>query len=791
MPPKQSKPQVPMETRSRAKAKKNAETQPPVDAKRSRTDSRQAADEDGAPRREKTSECYKSESSKVDYFSRLLPRSDAVLNKIALNNSEMLQSIDIYSETAVDSHNDHSETSNSQLALGCENDFLNLDSDFTVNNAVQLLNEMYNKWLETNSRSSTADTSIKAFISHCNINDPEIFETLSSNAGVDSDALIAAFENGTNLDATVSNNDLSHEFACVVSTDELNIVTANNDNTPIVKSRGRPKGKSKSSLTLRKENIKAKQNQNKWQQKCRENQTPGQREKRLSSQNEYQAQKIASESAAEKSKRLSDKSQRQTNVRNRRSLEKNSRKNSEILLGTVSNVNDISAYSLGSFDYQCISCSALHFKDEAKGDENKKGKNNRTYDMCCSLGKIELENPQVFPPVLKSLFLKQHPKHREFYDFIRNLNSSFSFVSLKAHVRNLKGQYHYRIQGPLYHLFNTSAHPNPGQNPSYGQLFFLDTQQAAHLRAIFDQKAKTRNDLPPVESNEVAAVYVTNTEGEVPKSYVTVYQTNGAISNFSTLSEYLDPMSYPLFYPNGETVHFGEKLLHQWGVDMWTRIEGDLLEFQKKKNSSMKSAKAANVEQSFVDEETDDIARKHILYSDYPGSIKPSFKLTQNQRVNPEEVEFVETLQKLGDGQMQDGDEGHFEFPTECLSDNVINDVYGTALATKNYDALHEREMLFSFNKRALSSSLAGFAELAVGTAWTSLLGKFASPELLLLSPLDDANAPAHFLAFYVNPINCRKHKASLHALFPGSSLDNSSLALQHLLLWLLRLNSV
>ncbi|KAI1696562.1 PIF1-like helicase domain-containing protein [Ditylenchus destructor] len=186
---------------------------------------------------------------------------------------------------------------------------------------------------------------------------------------------------------------------------------------------------------------------------------------------------------------------------------------------------------------------------------------------------------------------------------------------------------------------------------------------------------------------------------------------------------------------------------------------------------------------------------------------RPSFKLTQNQRVNPEEVEFVETLQKLGDGQMQDGDEGHFEFPTECLTDNVINDVYGTALATQNYDALHERviltplnkdandicdeEMLSLLNKRALSSSLAGFAELAVGTAWTSLLGKFASPELLLLSPLDDANAPAHFLAFYVNPINCRKHKASLHALFPGSSLDNSTLALQHLLLWLLRLNSV
>ncbi|KAI1696924.1 PIF1-like helicase domain-containing protein [Ditylenchus destructor] len=217
----------------------------------------------------------------------------------------------------------------------------------------------------------------------------------------------------------------------------------------------------------------------------------------------------------------------------------------------------------------------------------------------------------------------------------------------------------------------------------------------------------------------------------------------------------------------------------------------------------------------------------------------PYFKLTQNQRVNPEEVVFVETLQKLGDGQMQDGDEGFFEFPTECLSDNVINDVYGTALATKNYDALHERviltplnkdandicdevlmymkdimyiegqekvytsvdvlsqdnnltnterypieEMLSLLNKRALSSSLAGFDELAVGIAWTSLLGKFASPELLLLCPLDDANAPAHFLAFYIRLTIANKN---LFFMF----MDNSSLALQHLLLWLLRLNSV
>ncbi|KAI1703697.1 hypothetical protein DdX_14750 [Ditylenchus destructor] len=569
----------------------------------------------------------------------------------------------------------------------------------------------------------------------------------------------------------------------------------------------------------------------------------------------------------------------------------------------------------GSFDFPCVHCGALHFENEANQNELKKNKTERSYDDCCSHGKIIYEDSPPFPNVLKSLFLKQHPRATEFIENIRNINASFGFVSINAHVKNLRGQYHYRIQGPLYHLFNHKAHPIPGTLPSYGQLFFLDTNQTSDIRAnnplnarvsqelfreiktelrnsnnqliksyqmmyevekqqnelarrnnipekkvtlVFDRKARTRNDLPPAESNEVAAIYVTNSEGEVPRSYVTVYQTSGSISQFSTLSEFLDPMTYPLIYPRGETgwtikmpyqnptgkrknisrrefikfhaafrplnmpdsrfnpVHFAEKLLHQWGVDMWTRVEGDLLKFQELKNKSMKSAKAFNVRESLnandtndvgLAANTDEISKRVILYSDYQGSIRfyqeefrrsmimakrfgppdlfititfgsdnedlkkainieledgqsiqqqsnfrPDMKayadianlfftergepitsiygmpepdmtlndvamnidnvqhketaetmvdamnekqkqffemLTQNQRVDPDEIEFLETLKQLGDGELQDGDEGYFEFPEECLSNDLISDVYGSALATKNYDEMH------------------------------------------------------------------------------------------------------
>ncbi|KAI1693063.1 hypothetical protein DdX_20867 [Ditylenchus destructor] len=66
---------------------------------------------------------------------------------------------------------------------------------------------MYDKWLSDNSRSSNADISIKAFITYCRSSDPALFVNLSSNANIECDALIDAFENGTILDETAAIND--------------------------------------------------------------------------------------------------------------------------------------------------------------------------------------------------------------------------------------------------------------------------------------------------------------------------------------------------------------------------------------------------------------------------------------------------------------------------------------------------------------------------------------------------------------------------------------------------------
>ncbi|KAI1728292.1 PIF1-like helicase domain-containing protein [Ditylenchus destructor] len=75
---------------------------------------------------------------------------------------------------------------------------------------------------------------------------------------------------------------------------------------------------------------------------------------------------------------------------------------------------------------------------------------------------------------------------------------------------------------------------------------------------------------------------------------------------------------------------------------------------------------------------------------------------TMVDAMNEKQKQFFEmTLKQLGDGELQDGDEGYFEFPEECLSNDLISDVYGSALATKNYDEMHERVILTPLNKDA------------------------------------------------------------------------------------------
>ncbi|XP_024876498.1 uncharacterized protein LOC112457579 [Temnothorax curvispinosus] len=53
-------------------------------------------------------------------------------------------------------------------------------------------------------------------------------------------------------------------------------------------------------------------------------------------------------------------------------------------------------------------------------------------------------------------------------------------------------------------------------------------------------------------TNEVAAVFRTTADGEIPESYVTIRNRNDkTLQNVSTMDPNVEPWIYPLFYPYG------------------------------------------------------------------------------------------------------------------------------------------------------------------------------------------------------------------------------------------------
>jgi len=65
-------------------------------------------------------------------------------------------------------------------------------------------------------------------------------------------------------------------------------------------------------------------------------------------------------------------------------------------------------------------------------------------------------------------------------------NSSFSFASFNANLINLQGRrpgpYCFKIQGQIYYQINTALYAAKNENPTYGQLFIVDSNEAINYR---------------------------------------------------------------------------------------------------------------------------------------------------------------------------------------------------------------------------------------------------------------------------------------------------------------------
>jgi hypothetical protein len=235
----------------------------------------------------------------------------------------------------------------------------------------------------------------------------------------------------------------------------------------------------------------------------------------------------------------------------------------------------------------CLHCGALRFPFEGPA-------------FCCRKGKVDICTPEV-PEELKRLFTSQHDEDSKYFrEHIRYFNSHFSFTSLgvtldrRVSTAARTGVYTFRACGGLYHALDNLVPADNG--PRHLQLYIYDTDENLFHRAkrspdlnidvirkilrilehnpyaqVFKSLGSVQNldeyrislntDLnldqrrynAPTTS-QVAAIWV---EGSDPQNCfdrsVVVHGKGDQPLYIRAYYGCYDPLSYPIFFPCGET----------------------------------------------------------------------------------------------------------------------------------------------------------------------------------------------------------------------------------------------
>jgi hypothetical protein len=235
----------------------------------------------------------------------------------------------------------------------------------------------------------------------------------------------------------------------------------------------------------------------------------------------------------------------------------------------------------------CVHCGAIRFQFEGPA-------------FCCRKGRVSIFIPEV-PEELKRLFTSQEDEDAKYFrDNIRYFNSHFSFTSLgvtldrRVSTAARTGVYTFRAQGGLYHALDDLVSTDNG--PRHLQLYIYDTDENLFhrvkkspnlnidlIRKIlgilehnpYAQVFKSLGAVPNLDeyrislntdinldqrrynaptTSQVAAIWV---EGSNPqKSFdrsVVVYGKGDRPLYIRAYYGCYDPLSYPLFFPRGET----------------------------------------------------------------------------------------------------------------------------------------------------------------------------------------------------------------------------------------------
>nr|XP_043639169.1 uncharacterized protein LOC122610240 [Erigeron canadensis] len=219
-----------------------------------------------------------------------------------------------------------------------------------------------------------------------------------------------------------------------------------------------------------------------------------------------------------------------------------------------------------------------------------------TESFCCMKGKTKLVVTNV-PAELYHPFTDQSDLGKTFRNHIRAYNTNFSFTSMgvnldKTMANSTSGVYTFRVNGGIYHQIDQLV-PRDGQ-PRYLQLYFYDAEAELSYRAQWSnldkdiirmltralstnpyaQTFRSMADLGPLDNYRVTLnasveldqrVYNRPTTSEAAGIWVegndniTAYKRSIVVYGKSQHGQFIqpyfgcyDPLSYPLFFPNGE-----------------------------------------------------------------------------------------------------------------------------------------------------------------------------------------------------------------------------------------------
>lgn len=348
---------------------------------------------------------------------------------------------------------------------------------------------------------------------------------------------------------------------------------------------------------------------------------------------------------------------------------KSMRESRRSLYDKAGEYKNVLLYQLSDFQIICKYCNATHFIEEFGSSNGFLG--------CCSYGNFANLSDLIgdYPDNLKSLFSPSNVFYKPFIENIRWINNSFACCSLSCNKFkfNTAGPYCFKISGNIYHKFNIFAQPNQEDLPTNGQLYFIDSADSIDIRKqtksnlnaelleyietvmrenypyaksyrfmqeVYEEQKNISEsngvELPEVKmlfnvrseydprrynipiSNEIFAIVVTNASDEIPAANVVVHlRGSKELQNIYPLSKCVEPMTYPIFYPNKTQGwdynikdkrqknislcdfvkfrlyvrsdcdnflphHYGKKLFQQWVVDQYARIEWQRLQYIRK-----------------------------------------------------------------------------------------------------------------------------------------------------------------------------------------------------------------